>query len=62
MQKFDFKVGMKITSSLKIFKFPDFSRILDKMLKFPDFFAHVSNSPISPGFPGCVATLINIVN
>ena len=36
MQKFDFKVGIKIASSLKIFKFPDFSRKLDKMLKFPD--------------------------
>ena len=38
IQKLDFKVSMKITSSIKILKFPDFSRILDKMLKFPDYF------------------------
>ena len=29
---------MKIVLSLKIFKLPDFSKILDEMLKFPDFF------------------------
>ena len=28
---------MKIASSIKILKFPDFSRILDKKVKFPDF-------------------------
>ena len=34
-QKFSFKVGMKIASSIKIHKFPDFSRILDKNAEIP---------------------------
>ena len=32
-----FEVDMKIASSINILKFPDFSRILDKILKFPNF-------------------------